>query len=42
MKMEEKNPNIAVEDRAVLEERVRTQTISGQKLIAIGMLQLQP
>ena len=37
MKVEEKQPNIAVEDRTVLDERIRTQTISGQKLIAIGM-----
>lgn len=37
MKLEDKQPNIAVEERTDLNERVRTQSISGQRLIGIVM-----
>lgn len=37
MKVEQKEAILASEDRTILDERVRTKTISGQRLIAIGM-----
>lgn len=37
MKVEDKVVNLAENDRTILDERIKTQTLTGQKIIAIGM-----